>query len=308
MTKPAGLTEVAMKKYLFCFIIFITVFTAPGTANANDNVCPLLSPDWLQKNLDNPSVVILDIRKVEDYKEGHIPGALSLTYAAWRTMDSNLGCQLPHKDELSDTICSSGINADTHVVIVGNTDTEQQLMNATRVAWTLKYAGVKHPSILDGGFKKWVSSKYPASTNWVKRPKSNYKCKFNENIVTTKRYVKSHLKEAAIVDVRSERLYKGEIADPMLQRKGHIPGAVNLPYFLVFKKDGTFEDTKKLKLLASKAVGDVKDKEIIVLCCNGQFASSWWFALSEMLGYIDVKIYDGSMEEWCGDKDMPLEP
>ena len=101
-----------------------------------------------------------------------------------------------------------------------------------------------------------------------------------------------------ILDIRKVEDYK----------EGHIPGAVNLPYFLVFKKDGTFEDTKKLKFLATRAVGDAKDKEIIVLCCNGQFASSWWFALSEMLGYRDVKIYDSSMEEWCGDKDMPLEP
>jgi thiosulfate/3-mercaptopyruvate sulfurtransferase len=58
--------------------------------------------------------------------------------------------------------------------------------------------------------------------------------------------------------------------------------------------------------LASKGVGDAKDKEIVLLCCNGQFASSWWFALSEVLGYRDVKIYDGSMEEWCRDPEAPL--
>lgn len=297
-----------MKRHMIWFFVIAFIITESVATCMDDTIGPVVSTEWLQKNLDNPSVFVLDIRKVEDYKEGHIPGALSLTYAAWRTRENTLGCQLPHKDELTDTICSSGIHADTHVVIVGNTDTEQQLMNATRVAWTLKYAGVKHPSILDGGFKKWIGSKYPVSKDRVKRPKSNYKCKFNENIVTTKRYIKSHLKEAAIVDVRSERLYKGEISDPTLKRKGHIPGAINLPYFLMFKKDGTFEDTKKLKFLASRAVGDAKDNEIIVLCCNGQFASSWWFALSEMLGYRDVKIYDGSMEEWCGDKDMPLEP
>lgn len=272
----------------------------------DDTIGPVVSTEWLQKNLDNPSVFVLDIRKVEDYKEGHIPGALSLTYAAWRTMENNLSCQLPYKDELSDTICSSGINADTYVVIVGNTDTERQLTNATRVAWTLKYAGVKRPAILDGGYKKWLSKNYPVTTDWVKRPKSNYKCKWNENVIANKEHVRARLGTAVIVDTRPERLYKGEASDPMLKRKGHIPGAVNLPYSLVFKKDGTFENTEKLKSLASKAVGDARNREIIVLCCNGQFASSWWFALSEMLCYRDVKIYDGSMEEWCRDEKAPL--
>jgi thiosulfate/3-mercaptopyruvate sulfurtransferase len=77
---------------------------------------------------------VLDIRKVEDYREGHIPGAVSLTYAAWRTMKENLDCQLPLKEDLRDSVCSSGINAYTYVVIVGNTDTERQHMNATHVA------------------------------------------------------------------------------------------------------------------------------------------------------------------------------
>jgi len=295
-----------MKKHIFILCIAITIMFGIPVCYGSETLQPIVSAEWLSGKLNDPGMMILDIRKVEDYREGHIPAALSLTYAAWRTMENNLDCQLPHKDELTDTICSSGIHADTYVVIVGNTDTERQRINATRVAWTLKYAGVKRPAILDGGHKTWLSKNYPVAKDWVKRPKSNYKCKFNENIVTTKRYVKSHLKDTVIVDVRSEQLFKGEISDPLLKRKGHIPGAVNLPYYLVFKKDGTFEDTKKLKFLASTVVGDKKEKEIILLCCNGQFASSWWFALSEMLGYGNTKIYDGSMEEWCGDKDAPL--
>lgn len=295
-----------MKRGLLCFIVFLIISTYSSTIHANSSNSSIVTADWLYKNLQNKSVFVLDIRKVEDYKEGHIPGALSLTYAAWRTTENNLGCQLPHKDELTDTVCYSGISADTHVVIVGNIDTDSQRMNATRVAWTLKYAGVKHPSILDGGFKKWLNQNYPISTDWVKRQRSNYKCQFNENVVTSKNYLASHLKDVAIIDVRSERLYKGLISDPMLKRKGHIPGAINLPYSLVFKKDGTFEDRDKLESIAVKAVGAAKDKEIIVLCCTGQFASSWWFVLSEVLGYKNVKIYDGSMEEWCNDKNAPL--
>ncbi len=295
-----------MKRFILCFTALIFTFLTSVNSHSINDSESIVSCDWLKKNLDNPSVFVLDIRKVEDYKEGHIPGASSLTYAAWRTTENNLGCQLPPKDELTDTVCYSGINADTHVIIVGNMNTDRQRMNATRVAWTLKYAGVKRPSILDGGFKKWASQNYPVSTDWVKRQRSYYKCKFNESVVTSKNYLASHLQDVAIIDARSERLFKGLIADPMLKRKGHIPGAINLPYTLVFKKDGTFEDRGKLESLATKALGASKDREIIALCCTGQFASSWWFVLSEVLGYNNVKIYDGSMEEWCGDKETPL--
>ncbi|HQP51062.1 MAG TPA: rhodanese-like domain-containing protein [Syntrophorhabdaceae bacterium] len=295
-----------MKKMFFCFFVFSMILISSEIVLAENTNLSIVSAEWLYKNLQNESVFVLDIRKVEDYKEGHIPGALSLTYAAWRTTDNNLSCQLPHKDELTDTVCYSGMRADTHVIIVGNTDTYQQRINATRVAWTLKYAGIKRPSILDGGFKKWARYNYPISTEWVKRQRSKYRCQFNENVVTSKRVLESHLKDVAIIDVRPERLYKGLIEDPMLKRKGHIPGAINLPYTLVFKQDGTFEDREKLESIATKALGNSKDREIVALCCTGQFASSWWFVLSEVLGYKNAKIYDGSMEEWCGDKNAPL--
>jgi 3-mercaptopyruvate sulfurtransferase SseA len=79
-----------MRRYLFCFVVFISTFLVSFAAHAKDDINPIVSVDWLQKNLDNPSVFVLDIRKIEDYKKGHIPGALSLTYAAWRTMSENL--------------------------------------------------------------------------------------------------------------------------------------------------------------------------------------------------------------------------
>jgi len=89
-------------------------------------------------------------------------------------------------------------------------------------------------------------------------------------------------------------------------REGHIPGVMNLPFSLVFHKDGSLTNPDALRHIAQHSVGDDLDKRIVVLCCNGQFASSWWFAFSEMLGYRDVRIYDGSMEEWCKDGDTPL--
>jgi thiosulfate/3-mercaptopyruvate sulfurtransferase len=113
--------------------------------------------------------------------------------------------------------------------------------------------------------------------------------------------------EATIVDTRPATQFAGLTTCPGVKRKGHIPGAVNLPYSLVFTKGGAFEGKPALQAMASKHVGDNRNREIIVVCSNGQFASSWWFALSEILGYKDVRIYDGSMEDWCCEEGSPLD-
>jgi len=252
--------------------------------------------------MNNPSVIILDIRSVQEYKEGHIPGSVNLTFTAWLTMQKNLDCQLPPEDELNDTICSIGLQKYENVVIVGKTSTVLNCVNITRVAWTLKYAGIKGLGILNGGFNSWLSKNLPIQTGWQRKEKTRQKCKWDKSVLTTKEHLIKVMDIAAIIDTRLEKFYTGKETDPKTKRKGHIPNAVNLPYSLVFKKDGTFEDKEKLKSIAYKAIGDNKEREVIVLCCNGQYASSWWFVLSEVLGYRKVSIYDGSMEEWCKDE------
>ncbi len=292
------------KKMMMCavFLVMLPI----GLPSSAAGPSPVVSASWLQANLNSPNLLVLDIRKVEEYREGHIPGSLNLTYGAWRTVDQGLDCQLLKKDDLQDHVCSMGIRGDSRVIIVGKSDTAWDRVNTTRVAWTLKYAGVKNPAILDGGYGSWVNQNYPVTSGWEKRERSYHKCELNESVLATKAQVMASLNKAAIVDTRPAALFSGKATQPPLQRRGHIPGAVNLPHTLVFQKDGTFESLEKLGALASKAVGDNRDRQIIVLCCNGQFASSWWFVLSEMLGYRDVKIYDGSMEEWCNDEKAPL--
>ncbi|MBA4418877.1 MAG: hypothetical protein C0392_13370 [Syntrophus sp. (in: bacteria)] len=295
-----------MKKHCFCFIAFIIVSMVSAASGASNDADPLVSTDWLQKNMNNPSVIILDVRKVEEYNKGHIPDSINLTYAAWRTKEKNLDCQLPEKDDLNDILCWAGLRKYAFVVIVGKTDTGRDCVNMTRVAWTLKYAGIKKPLILNGGYNKWLQEKRPVS-DVVKKPVKDYlPCEWNEKVLATKQQVRARMGKAAIIDARHFNLFTGKKSDPLLKRKGHIPGAYNLPYSLVFTKEGCFEKKDILQDKVSKTIGNNKAREIIVLCCNGRFASSWWFVLSEMLGYKDVKIYDGSMEEWCDDKDAPL--
>lgn len=291
-------------KWRHLSILLAVLLLIPAVADAQLS-SPIVSAPWLRDNLSDPTVLVLDIRKPEEFKTGHVPGSFNLTYAAWRTLERGLDCQLNEKDDLQDNICSIGLRQDSKVVIVGKTDTDRDRVNMTRVAWTLKYAGVAHPSVLDGGYNTWVAHKYPVASGWQKRDKSPYKCQWNEHVLATKDQVMKRADTTAVIDTRPPDFFSGEVLQPPLTRRGHIPGAVNLPYSLVFKENGLFENATRLRSFAHAKIGDNVGREIIVLCCNGQFASSWWFALSEVLGYKNVKIYDGSMEEWCNDPNTP---
>lgn len=288
-----------MKRLFLFFIVFIIIVLCSVVGYGENDFEPIVSTDWLKKNLNNPSVIVLDIRGVQEFKGGHIPGSVNLTYTAWRTMKNNLDCQLPPEEDLNDTICSIGLQRYAHIVVLGKTDTDKDRVNLTRVVWTLKYAGIRSPGILNGGINSWINAKLPLSAGWEVKEKGRQKCNLNKSVVATKEHLVKVMDIAAIIDTRIEKYYSGKEMDPRLQRKGHIPKAINLPYSIVFKKDGTFEDKAILQSLAYKMVGDDKDREIIVLCCNGQYSSSWWFVFSEVLGYKKVSIYDGSMEEWC---------
>jgi thiosulfate/3-mercaptopyruvate sulfurtransferase len=297
-----------MKRYTVCLIALVYISVVFATiCKAGNTTGSLVSTMWLGENMFNHGVTIVDIRKVEEYKEGHIPGSISLTFTAWRTAEKNLDCQLPAWDDLEDTVCSLGLHEDSHIVIVGKTTFDQDLVNTTRVAWTLKYAGVKSLSILDGGYTKWISENRPVSITTTRPAKGSFRRNFNSRILATKKDVSlSCDRKAAIVDTRPSTQYTGETVCATVRKKGHIPGAMNLPYSLVFTKEGGFEAKDRLQAITSRFIGDDRNREIIILCTNGQYASSWWFALSEILDYKDVRIYDGSMEEWCCDETSPL--
>ncbi len=296
------------RRMYVCVMVIAAVLLAAATLAVASE--PVMSTARLQERLGDSSLIVLDIRKVEEYRQGHIPGSISLTFTAWRVTDEAMGCRLPMEDELEDKVCSMGATPDSHVVIVGKTDTDVDCVSATRVAWTLKYAGIRNLSILDGGFGKWVREGRPVTEEIARRTRSDFRCQWNRNVLAVKDDVKESCGCAgrdAIVDTRPEAHFMGKAACPSVKRKGHIPGAVNLPYTLVYTREGMFQSRQTLKTLAESKIGREKGRKIIVVCSTGQYASAWWFVLNEILGYKEVKIYDGAMEEWCCDQAAPLE-
>ena len=308
-----------MRKVKFWHVLIVlSVVLLPAIA-LSQVLNPILATDDLAQNLKNPRLVLVDIRKVEEYKAGHIPGAIGVFYNNWAPGRGGLQNEMPMDDDLIDLLSSNGIQPDSLVVVYGKTDTGADRVNVTRVAWTLKYAGVQHVSVLSGGFEKWsVREKRPVSSEVVKATSKTYTGKFNRGVVAKKADVLNRIGQAIIVDVREPDFFSGKQKLPFVAKAGRIKGAVNLPTVQVFDKYPpgdhmetccwTYKDIAVLKNMATGVVGHDLSKEIIVYCDSGRVASAWWFILSEALGYKNVKNYDGSMEEWTKDASAPVEP
>ncbi len=302
-------------KALFVFLAVLL----PAAVLAQ-GLSPIVSTDDLAKNLKAPGLVIVDIRKVEDYKAGHIPGAISIFYNNWAPGKAGMQNELPGDEDLIDLLSSNGIRPDSVVVVYGTTGTGADRVNVTRVAWTLKYAGVEKVSVLSGGIEKWsIREKRELSMEAIRPKAVAYKGKINRNVVASKDYLKGQIGgKALIVDVREPAFFSGEQKLPFVAKAGRIKGAVNLPSAQVFDKYPpgehleqccwTYKDTATLKNMATGVVGNDLSREIIVYCDSGRVASAWWFILSETLGYTNVKNYDGSMEDWSKDASAPMEP
>jgi thiosulfate/3-mercaptopyruvate sulfurtransferase len=294
------------KQVLFMIAVMAFIMAVPLTAVARD-VAPIVSTDWVQANLNNPRLVILDVRKVEEYKAGHIPGAINVFYGNWAIKKGELLNELPATDDLMEIAGNAGIGNDSIVVVVGKMDAPTDRVDLTRVAWTLKYLGVDNVALLDGGQNKWVADKKALSTDAVKVKAKAFKGKLNKNLFVNKDYVKSRVGKATLVDVREPDFFAGKKKLPFVERMGHLPGAVNLPTSLAYNADGTFKSSGELAAVAEGKIGKDKAKEIITYCDTGKFCTAWSFLLTELFGYKDVKVYDGSAQEWMKDLSLPAE-
>lgn len=296
-----------MKKLQWLVLLLIMMLFLPATLLARD-ISPVVSTDWLEQNLANSRLKVIDIRKVEEYKEGHVPGGINVFYGTWAVKREGLDNELPADDDLLDIINAAGLTSDSLIVVVGKVDNTAEQVNNTRVAWTLKYAGFDNIAILDGGYNKWLADKKPVSTEPVTPKSISCETKLRKQLFAGKEYVLKKLGKNVLLDTRMPDFFFGitKLQTPPVERAGHIKGAVNLPSAWIFTKEGAFKPAEELKAMAEGVVGKNKAKEIITYCDTGRLASGWWFVLGEVLGYGDVKLYDGSSQEFGKDPKVPM--
>lgn len=296
----------SQKNLLRVAVVMFSIFILTLSALAGD-LPAIVSTDWLEKNLKNAKLIVLDVRKVEYYQEGHIPGAVNDFYRAWSFKKADLSAEVPDLDDLFELVGSAGISPDSLVVIVGKMDTWQERVHIARVACTLNYASVANVALLDGGHIKWAREGRRLSTETVKPKPVTFKGQINRNIFVKKDYILKNLDKVLLVDVREPAFFKGQKKAEVAAKAGRIPGAVNLPTSWVFEKEGTFKSKDVLQSLAEGVIGKDREREIITYCDTGTCCPTWRFMLREVLGYKRVYLYDGSIEEWTADPSVPVQ-
>lgn len=269
---------------------------------------PLVDAAWLSDNLENPSLVVVDIRSMtkegSPYDAGHIPGAVFAPYGkfGWRAKVGDVVGQLPPVDVISARIGSLGIDNDKQVVVVPAGQNSSDFGSATRVYWTFKVLGHDAVTILDGGQRAWEAAGKPVSNEAVAPQAVAFNANFRPELLATADDVaKARENGVALVDARPVSQYKGESKSGVVARAGAIPGAVNISQSEFYNdQQGAFVASDVIEGLVENA-GVAKDGAEITYCNTGHWASVAWFGLSEVMGNKNTRMYDGSMTEWAAD-------
>lgn len=277
-----------MKKLLA--ICLLALCLAPAVM-ARD-IAPVVDAAWLEANLANPRLAVLDMRAPADFKAGHVPGAASVLGSTVYVAKGELKNEVPEADDLTDVLQAAGVKADSLVVVV-ETDASR-IAWATRVAWTLRYAGLANVAILDGGHKAWAAAGKPVQTEAVAKSGDFQVKKYAEALFADKAYVLKATK-SQIVDARTYDSYFGLSKQAFVAQAGHFPGAYPLPYTWITNADGMVRPKAELEAMAAKLGLNAKT-ETIVLCDSGVLCTAWWWIFSEVLEWKNVRSFDGSSQ------------
>jgi thiosulfate/3-mercaptopyruvate sulfurtransferase len=269
----------------------------------------LVSTDWVSQHLTDAAVRIVEVDvDTAAYDQGHVPGAIGWN---WTTeLCDTLVRDIIPPDKFESLMSRSGIGNDTTVVLYGDNNN----WFAAWALWQMKIYGHRDVRIMNGGRKKWLAEGRQLDTHKPSPGAATYKAQpADMSIRAFLPEVQDALKHqsAALVDVRSPQEFTGEILAPpglpeTCQRGGHIPGAKSIPWGKACNEDGTFKSTAELQQLYSTA-GVTPDKPVIAYCRIGERSSHTWFVLKHLLGYKDVKNYDGSWTEWGNLVGAPVE-
>ncbi|MGZ6881088.1 MAG: sulfurtransferase [Mycobacteriaceae bacterium] len=259
----------------------------------------LIDADWAEQNLNTDGVVFAEVDEdTSAYDDGHIAGAVKLD---WTTdlQDPN-SRDVIDRDTFSALLSAKGISNDDTVVLYGGNNN----WFAAYAYWYFKLYGHQDVKLLDGGRKKWELDGRELTAEKVNRPATTYVAKERDlSLRAFRDEVIDAIGSKNLVDVRSPDEFSGKIAAPahlpqeQAQGRGHVPGAINVPWSKAANEDGTFRSDDELSALYG-AAGLDGEKETIAYCRIGERSSHTWFVLKEILGHKNVKNYDGSWVEY----------
>ena len=290
--------------------LFTSTGVIPADARPKNQARAVAQPDWLEQNIDNPNVRIIEVSTEPGiYERGHIKNSIKFV---WHTdLVDTVNRDIISQANFTALAQKAGISDDTTVVLYG----DKNNWFAAWGAWIFNIYGQKDVRVLDGGRVKWEKDGRALTTavptfkagNFVaNNADKNLRASLAKDVLP----VAKKTKIAALIDIRGADEFSGKLfAAPGFQelavRAGHIPGAINVPWGSNVNADGTFKTVAELKkLYADKGITGTD--QIITYCRIGERSSLTWFVLSEILGFQKVKNYDGSWTEYGNSVGVPI--
>ncbi|HEY4419247.1 MAG TPA: sulfurtransferase [Pseudonocardia sp.] len=268
----------------------------------------LVTADWAEKNLGTEGIVFLEVDEdTTAYDGGHLPGAIKVNWTS--ELQDLVRRDIVNKEQFEQLLSAKGVGNDDTVVLYGGNNN----WFAAYAYWQFKLYGHQDVKLLDGGRKKWELDGRPLTSDVTGRTATSYTAQEPDNSI---RAFRDEVVEAIggknLIDVRSPDEFSGKILAPahlpqeQSQRPGHIPSAINIPWSKAANEDGTFKSDDELKKLYDDAGYD-ENLSTIAYCRIGERSSHSWVVLHELLGYADVKNYDGSWTEYGSLIGVPIE-
>jgi thiosulfate/3-mercaptopyruvate sulfurtransferase len=274
---------------------------------------PLVSAQWLAAH-PGDGLCVLDVRSAVDgggasaYEEAHVPGAVHTDYVkdGWRATKGMATGLLPDRIHLANLLARCGIAPAVHVIVVGAGTSPGDFSAAARVYWTLKIAGHRKQSVLDGGMAAWREAGLPVeSGRRAPAPAPAYPVQFVDDLRADLAAVKQAVAtgDEILLDTRSTSYFEGREKSPQAKRAGRLPDAVHHDHARAFDPS-----TRRLKPVDElERLFALPAQPIVSYCNTGHQAATSWFILSEVLRRPQVRLYDGSMSEWTEDETRPVE-
>jgi thiosulfate/3-mercaptopyruvate sulfurtransferase len=269
----------------------------------------LVETGWLAEHLDDPEARVIEVDEdTTDYQKGHIRNALAWHW--FEDLHTKPGRDYVDQAGLSRLLQEAGVGPDTVIVLYGGNNN----WFAAYAYWLLRYRGFDRVRLLNGGRKKWerenrelvvAAPKFEATNITLTGPD-------RPELRALRDYVLAQVGQSWFVDVRSPEEYRGELIAPahlpqeQAQVPGHIPGAANVPWAKAVGEDGTFRSVDELRQLY-QGHGITPERSVIAYCRIGERSAHTWFVLHELLGYEDVRNYDGSWTEYGSLVGAPVE-
>jgi len=297
----------SLSAFLLSALVAIALLPALASSRPPASTLEYVSPQWVVQHADDPTLKILDVRiNPLDYIQGHIPNAVHIADNTFRGPNGRLPIQYWEQQKLESLFRQAGISDDSQVVVYSDGN---NILGATMVAYLLERSGHGKIAVLNGGYKGYESAGLPTTKVFPQYAPGNFSIQDNPAIRVTLDQVRQFIGDPAItfIDPRPPALFSGE--QNLFIRNGHIPGAKNIPWPTFTVGEDNFHQLKPLDEIQAllDRRGITRDDTIVVTCSTGREASLQYTVLKHLLGYPNVRIYEGSWTEYSAQADLPVE-